>query len=102
MPGSPPLPASRLESQWAGWWSALAVAGRRSGLEGGDPFLPGGLGVGAWREAAGEFQQDHAVGEGEDRAGELGVAGGVGQGRGGAVLQARGKAVAGQRLVGHL
>jgi hypothetical protein len=59
--------------QWGlGGGQRLAVAGRRAGLEGGDPFLPGGLGVGVGWQAAGELEQDHAVGEGEDRPGELG------------------------------
>jgi hypothetical protein len=68
----------------------VAVVGGHVGLEGGDSFLPGGVEVGAGWEASGEFQLHHAVGECPDGSGEVLVAGGLQQGRGGVGLDAGG------------
>ena len=51
---------------------------------------PGGRDVGARREAAREFERDHAVGEGPDGAREVLVARGALERRRGARLQAAG------------
>jgi len=56
--------------------------------ESGDSLPPGGVQVGARREPLGEFQNDHAVGEGPDGASARLVLDRSEQGRCGAILKA--------------
>ena len=52
----------------------VAVVGGHAGLEGGDPFLPGGVEVGAGWQASGELEPAQAAQDGSRR---LGVDAGV-------------------------
>jgi len=83
--------------------SAVRTRSPRSSrfLERGDALPPGGVDVGPGGQPLGELEQHQAVGERPERPGARELAGDPQQRRGGAVLDAGWKLVAGERSVGH-
>ena len=90
-----PLPESAGGRRVGGWTGPGGVG------ECGDPGPPGGFQAAVVGEAAVEFEDEHAVDEGERGPGAFGAAGGPDQGGGGAVLQPGRQLFAGQRSFGH-
>ena len=82
--------------------AARRLIGRVLRAERVDASFPGGVEVGAGREAVVELEHDHPVGERERGPGCVGVSlGRRDEGRGGAVLEAGREALAWQRAVHH-